>query len=125
VFGALPASMIYLGYMNLMAGHRLNLKVHLNVRNGQLKTTKAALKLSPRHVHALMFKVGFYFRSLTTTKPIVKEARIYLVHECPTIRFIWKWSQNDHVVQLHVIVRIVANLEPQPRQRPDESCNSI
>ena len=125
VFGALPTSMIILGYMNLIVGHQLNLKVHVDVKNDQLKATKAVLRLSRRHVHALMLKSGFYFRSLTTTKPIVKESPIYLVHRCPTIRFIWKWSQNDHVVQLHVIVRIVANLEPQPLKRPDESCNSI
>ena len=82
-------------YMNLMAGHwcpiihRLNLKTHVDVKNGQLKAVKAAL----RHlVHALMFKVGFYFRSFPTTKSIIKKALIYLGHHYPAIRFICRSS---------------------------------
>ena len=58
----------------------LNPKAGVDVKNGQLKTVKAALGLSQRLVRALMFKVGFYFRLFTTTKPIVKEAPIYLGH---------------------------------------------
>ena len=46
---------------------------HVDVKRGQLMAIKAALRLSRRLVHAMMFKVGFYFRSLTTTKPIIKE----------------------------------------------------
>ena len=63
-------------YVNLMAGHRcpiihwLNLNARVNIKNGQLNAIKAGSRLSQRLVHALMFKVGFYFRPLTTTKPI-------------------------------------------------------
>ena len=70
--------------MNLMMGHWcpiihwLNPKARVDIKNGQLKAIKAMLRLSGRHVHTLMFKFGFYFKSLTTTKPITKEALIYL-----------------------------------------------
>ena len=53
--------------MNLMVGHRcsiihrLNPKDCVDIKNGQLKAIKAALRFSCRHVHALMFEVGFYF----------------------------------------------------------------
>jgi hypothetical protein len=60
--------------------HRLNPKVRVDVKNDQLKVIKATLKLSRHYVHALMFEVGFYFRSLTTTKPIIKEVPVYLGH---------------------------------------------
>ena len=56
--------------MNLMVGHRcpiihrLNPKDCVDIKNGQLKAIKAALRFSCRHVHALMFEVGFYFWSL-------------------------------------------------------------
>jgi len=75
--------------MNLMAGHRcpiihlLNPKARVDVKNDRLEAIKATLRLSPHHVHALMFEVGFYFWSLTTTNPIIKEAKIYLEHQCP------------------------------------------
>lgn len=61
--------------------HQLSLKVGVNVKTGQLKAIKAALRLSRRHVQALMSEVGFYFRSLTTAKPNS------LGHRCPVIRF--------------------------------------
>ena len=54
-------------HMNLMVGHRcpiihrLNPKDCVDIKNGQLKAIKAALRFSCRHVHALMFEVGFYF----------------------------------------------------------------
>ena len=35
-------------------------------------------------MHALVFEVGFYFRSLTTTKPIIKEALV--LFETPVSR---------------------------------------
>ena len=78
--------------MNLMVGHRcpiihwLNPKVHVDVKNDQLKAIKVTLRLSRQPVHTLMFEVGFYFQSLTTTKLIVKETLIYLGHRCPAIR---------------------------------------
>ena len=93
--------------MNLMVGHwcpithRLSLKDHVDINNGQLKTIKAGLRLSRHLVHALMFEVGFYFRSLTTTKSIIKEALIYLGHRCPTIRFI-----HTHIVFVKHILYI-------------------
>ena len=68
--------------------HRLNPKARVDIKNGQLKAMKAALRFSRRHVHTLIFKVGFYFQLLTITKPIIKEAPIYLGHQCPAIRFI-------------------------------------
>ena len=80
--------------MNLMAGHRCPIgyrfshKARVDVDNGRLTATKAALSLSRRLVHALLFEVGLYFRSLTTTKPISKEALIFWGHQCPAIRFI-------------------------------------
>lgn len=68
--------------------HRLNPKARVDVKFGLLKAIKAALKLSRRPVHGLMFQVGCYFRSLTTMKPIIKEeAPINLGHRCPTTRF--------------------------------------
>ena len=63
--------------MNLMVGHQcpiihmLNSKACFKVKNGQLKAIKATLRLSRRPIHALMFKGGFMFLSLTTTKPII------------------------------------------------------
>ena len=72
--------------MNLTARHRcpiihqLNPKAHVIIKNGQLKAIKATLRLSQHPIHTLMFEVSFYFQSLTTTKPIVKDAPIYLVH---------------------------------------------
>ena len=53
--------------MNLVKGHecpiiqQLNPEIRVDVKNGQLKAIKVALNLSPRHVHALIFKAGFYF----------------------------------------------------------------
>ena len=79
----------FLPYMNLMAGHwcliihQSNPKACVDVKNGQLKAIKTALRLSQHHVHILMFEVGFHFWSLTTTKPIVTKALIYLGHRCP------------------------------------------
>ena len=79
--------------MNLMAGHQcpmihqFNLKTCVDVKNGQLKAIKATLRLSRRRVHTSMFKVGLCFRSLTTTKSFIKEAPIYLGHQCPATRF--------------------------------------
>ena len=67
--------------------NHLNPKARVNVKNGQLKAIKATLRLSRPPIHALMFEVGFYFRSLTSTKPIVKEAPIpvsrHKVHMTP------------------------------------------
>ena len=60
--------------------HRLNPKARVDIKNGQLKAMKAALRFSRHHVHTLIFKVGFYFQLLTITKPIIKEAPIYLGH---------------------------------------------
>ena len=77
-----------------MVGHwcpiidMLNPKARVDVKNDELKAIKTTLRLSQRLVHALMFEVGFYFQSLTTTKPIIKEALISLGHWCPTVRFI-------------------------------------
>jgi hypothetical protein len=42
--------------------HQLNPKARVDVRFGLLKAIKAALILSRRPVHALMFEVGFYFQ---------------------------------------------------------------
>ena len=67
--------------------HQLNPEARVDVKNDQLKAIKVALRLSRYPVHALMFEVGVYFRSLTTTKPIVEEAPMYLEHPCPAIRF--------------------------------------
>jgi hypothetical protein len=80
--------------MKIMAGdrcliiHWLNLKARVDVKNDQLKAIKAALGLSRRHIHSLMFEIGFYFRSLMITIPIIKKAPIYLGHRCPAIRLI-------------------------------------
>ena len=69
-----------------MAGHRcykthwLNPKARVDFRDGQLKAIKTTLRLSQRPAHALMFEIGFCFQSFTTTKPITKEAPIYLGH---------------------------------------------
>ena len=41
--------------------HRLNPKARVNVKNGQLKAIKVALRLSRCLVHARVFEVGFYF----------------------------------------------------------------
>ena len=71
--------------------HRLNHNTHVDIKNDQLKAIKAALRLSRCLSHDLMFEVGFYFRSLTITKPIIKEAPIYLGHWCHVIRIIW-WN---------------------------------
>ena len=68
--------------------HQLNPKACVDIKNDQFKAIKAALRLSRCHVHALMFEVGFYFRSFTITKPIVKEDSIYLGYLCPATRFI-------------------------------------
>ena len=93
--------------MNLMAGHRchiihqLNPKACVDIINVQLKAIKAALRLSRRPVHTLMFKVGFHFRSLTTTKQIILEAPIYLGHWCPTIRF--KWVAQVFFLHAHLL----------------------
>lgn len=71
---AITCRQIRLEHKNLMAGrrcliiHRLNLKVHVNLKNGHLKAIKVALRLSRCLVHASRFKVSFYFWSLTTTK---------------------------------------------------------
>jgi hypothetical protein len=62
-------------------------KARVGVKNGQLIAIKVALRLFRHHVHALMFEVGSNFLSHTTTKPITKEAPIYLEHRCPAIRF--------------------------------------
>jgi hypothetical protein len=63
-YGRIPVSIM----------HRLLYKVCVDVKNGRLKAIKLALSLSRHPVHNVMFKVGFfYFRSVTTTKPIIKE----------------------------------------------------
>ena len=67
--------------------HRLNPKARVDVKNDQLKAIKAALGLSRCPVHVVTFKVGFYFESLTTTKPITREVPIYLAHRYPAERF--------------------------------------
>ena len=88
------------GHLNLTAGywcpimHWLNFKACANVKNGQLKAIEVALRLSRRRVHALMFEVRFYFQSLITKKPIIKEAPTYLGHVCPAIRFICTRQQH-------------------------------
>ena len=69
--------------------HRLNPKAHVDIKNNQSKAIKALLRLSRRLVHAMMFKVGFYFQSLINTKSIIKEAPVYLRHWCLVIRFIY------------------------------------
>ena len=57
--------------MNLMAGHqcpiiyRLYPEIRVDIKNGQLKAIKAALRLSQHLVHTLMFEVGYL-------KPIFK-----------------------------------------------------
>ena len=61
----------------------LNLKAHVDVKKIQLKAIKAMLRLSRHLVYAMMFEVGFYCRSLTTTKPIIKEVPIYLATSVP------------------------------------------
>ena len=70
--------------------HQLNPKTFVDVKNGQLEAIKAAKRLSRCPIHAQMFEVGFYFRSLTTTKPIIKEALVYYGHRCPAIRFMYR-----------------------------------
>ena len=67
--------------------HQPNPEARVDVKNDWLKAIEALLRLPRRRVHALMFKVGFYSQSLTNTKPIIKEAPVYLRHLCPTIRF--------------------------------------
>ena len=74
--------------------HWLNLKACVGVKNGQLKAIKMALRLSRHLAHVVMFEVGFYFQSLSTTKPIIKEAPIYLGHRHPTLRFICSKDKN-------------------------------
>ena len=71
-----------------------NLEVRVNVKLVSWRWSKWALRLSRRLVHALTFEVGFYFRSLTTTKPIIREAPIYLEQWSPTIRFIC-WGKDN------------------------------
>ena len=44
--------------------HRLNPKVCVDIKSGQLKAIKATLKLSQCRVHTLMFKVGYIFDHL-------------------------------------------------------------
>ena len=53
--------------------HRFSHKARVDIINGRLKATKAALSLSRRRVHNVMFKPCFYFWSLTITKPVIKE----------------------------------------------------
>ena len=53
--------------------HRFSHKTRVDVKNGRLKAIKVALRLSQHLVHNVMFEVGFYFRSVTTTKSIIKE----------------------------------------------------
>ena len=102
-------------HMNLVAGHRcfiihrLNPKVYdVNIKNGKSKVIKAMLRFSQHLVYALMFKVGFYFRSLIITKLIAKEAPICLGHCYPAIRFIShlpSWTSNtlsDYIQLEHV-----------------------
>lgn len=53
-------------YMNLLARsrcpimHRSSHKACVDVKNDQFKTIKATLILSRRHLHNVMFKVGFH-----------------------------------------------------------------
>jgi hypothetical protein len=45
--------------------HWFSHKARVNIKNGRLKAIKAALSLSRRLVHDMMFEVHFYFQSLT------------------------------------------------------------
>ena len=62
-----------IGHVKLMAGprcpmmHRFSHKARVDIKNGWLKVIRAALSLSRRLVHNVMFEVDFYFQSLTTT----------------------------------------------------------
>ena len=89
---------LWRGHWCLMI-HWFSHKAHVNVKSEQVKAIKAALRLSRHHVHALVFKVGLFCRSLSTTKPIVKEALIHLGHQCLTIRLTcvrsWTWTGNS------------------------------
>jgi len=67
-----------IAHMNLMAGHQLNPPPTSEMNSR--RRSKAVLRLSQHHVHALVFEVSVCLRSLTTTKPIVEEAPIYLEH---------------------------------------------
>jgi hypothetical protein len=87
-------------YLNLMVGHQcpiihqLNPKAPFDIKNGQSKAMKAALRLSRRHVHTLIFEIGFYFQSLIATKPLIKDAPSYLGHQCPAIRCMLKMDEK-------------------------------
>ena len=69
-------------HMNLMMGHWcsiiqwLNLKVCADVINSQLKAIKAVLRLSRRHVQALMFKVGFIFNHLRLQNQSLRKLQV-------------------------------------------------
>ena len=83
-----------LGYfpydMNLMAGHqcpiiqRFNPEALVDVKNGQLKAIRAALRLSRHLVHALMFKVDFIYLFSVTYNPQNQTLRRF--------RYIWDTS---------------------------------
>ena len=75
----------YQVHVNLMAKHhcriihQCNLKGHVDVKNGQLKTIKATLRLSRQRV--LTFEVGFIFDHLQPQNPSLRR-----------LQFIWDTS---------------------------------
>ena len=68
---------IYGGIKGIPSWCWLNPKARVDVKTGQLKAIKVALRLSQHPVHALMFRIGYYFWSLTTTIPILRRLRLF------------------------------------------------
>jgi hypothetical protein len=65
----------------------LNLKARVDVRNVQLKATKAALRLSQHLIHAMMFEVGLLLSVTYNHKTNHQGGSDLFDHRCPAIRF--------------------------------------
>ena len=63
-------------------------KARVDVNKWSVEGDQSSVEIISMSCTPLMFEVGFYFRSLTTIKPIIKEAPIYLGHRCPIVKFI-------------------------------------
>ena len=63
-------------------------KARVDVNKWSVEGDQSGVEIILTSCTPLMFEIGFYFRSLTTIKPIIKEAPIYLGHRCPIVKFI-------------------------------------